>query len=971
MVLFLRKAPKGRQKLIEWAVGVLLVIIEGAVGVEPIKYRGLYTNQLSEAEVFVPKKVSANGTHLSHNVTTFHNEHDGPLHFNVTISKQDYVLVLHPATHFITNHTVIERHKRDIYTRTKPKRESILCHYRGTIHGHPDSKVSLSTCNGLVGIIHKKLEKYWIEPHHHNLPVTEPGHNHLIFKRSAVVTPHANKKRKKKKRKHLQNCGTREPRKSSQLAWQQEIGKVSIQEKRIKRRDHKKRKFRRRNGRAVRSISSRRFVETLLVADQSMMDFHEDGDVETYLLTIMNMVSSLYLDPSIGNSINVVVVKIILLDDPLSEKDLNVTINADVTLKNFCKWQKKLNTVDDNDPYHHDVAILITRKDICARKDTPCNTLGVAHIGGMCNSNRSCSVNEDNGITLAHTISHEMGHNFGMYHDTDKIGCSSKEGNKLHVMTPTFEVDTIGVSWSRCSRREVTVFLDKGLGECLQDEPGEVDDYHYPELPAGAMYNAELQCRLQFGLDAKVCSQPVEICSRLWCEVNMTCKSQLRPAAPGTQCGKHKWCQDQKCVPIVEPPLAIDGGWGEWSEWSKCSRTCGAGVSIMKRSCDHPAPTAGGHFCIGERSRYKICNTDPCPDNQTSFRETQCSSYNNHTYQGQLYTWTPYFDKDEPCELYCSDSNETMIIPWGEHALDGTACNLGKRDVCISGICRKVGCDWVVDSNAEEDICGICHGDSSKCDTIQGTYTKQSPEAGYREVVTIPTEARNIHIAEVNSTENFIAIGSTLSKTFYLNGKRHITLAGEYTIAGIQALYEREKELEKLRIPGPLKEPILIYVYFRGKTHNPGITYQYTISKREPKTVQFLWILSDWSQCSATCGGGTQFRRPLCQESIAAVMPSVIDGTATLVDESWCENSNRPEQLMRTCNIENCPSHWWIGPWQSCPVTCADKGEKPMRRRSVMCVDVSEMALPDQYCDKATRPKEYEPCRALPLCLED
>lgn len=45
------------------------------------------------------------------------------------------------------------------------------------------------------------------------------------------------------------------------------------------------------------------------------MSFHQDGDVETYLLTIMNMVSSLYLDPTIGNFINIVVVRIILIED--------------------------------------------------------------------------------------------------------------------------------------------------------------------------------------------------------------------------------------------------------------------------------------------------------------------------------------------------------------------------------------------------------------------------------------------------------------------------------------------------------------------------------------------------------------------------------------------------------------------------------------------------------------------------------
>lgn len=59
-------------------------------------------------------------------------------------------------------------------------------------------------------------------------------------------------------------------------------------------------------------------------------------------------------------------------------------------------------------------------------------------------------------------------------------------------------------------------------------------------LPPGALYNADYQCRFQFGAEATVCSPPDEICDRLWCNVNDTCSTQLRPAAPGTNCGKHK-----------------------------------------------------------------------------------------------------------------------------------------------------------------------------------------------------------------------------------------------------------------------------------------------------------------------------------------------------------------------------------------------------------------------------------------------
>lgn len=98
------------------------------------------------------------------------------------------------------------------------------------------------------------------------------------------------------------------------------------------------------------------------------------------------------------------------MDDSISEADLNISTNADETLTNFCKWQLFVKPNKDSHPHHHDVAILLTRRDICANSNSPCGTLGVAHIGGMCKASRSCNVNEDNGITSSHTIAHELGH---------------------------------------------------------------------------------------------------------------------------------------------------------------------------------------------------------------------------------------------------------------------------------------------------------------------------------------------------------------------------------------------------------------------------------------------------------------------------------------------------------------------------------------------------------------------------------
>lgn len=92
------------------------------------------------------------------------------------------------------------------------------------------------------------------------------------------------------------------------------------------------------HSRTKRSISSPRHVEALVVADSSMVAFHQDDYVETYLLTIMNMVSSLYKDPAIGNLIKVVVVRIVLLEEDESHPDFNVTHVAENNLQNFCRY---------------------------------------------------------------------------------------------------------------------------------------------------------------------------------------------------------------------------------------------------------------------------------------------------------------------------------------------------------------------------------------------------------------------------------------------------------------------------------------------------------------------------------------------------------------------------------------------------------------------------------------------------------
>jgi len=52
----------------------------------------------------------------------------------------------------------------------------------------------------------------------------------------------------------------------------------------------------------------------MVVADKPSLDYHNNTNMETYILTIMNMVADLFHDASVGNLMDIVVVRIIYLN---------------------------------------------------------------------------------------------------------------------------------------------------------------------------------------------------------------------------------------------------------------------------------------------------------------------------------------------------------------------------------------------------------------------------------------------------------------------------------------------------------------------------------------------------------------------------------------------------------------------------------------------------------------------------------
>uniref|UniRef100_A0A182R883 Disintegrin and metalloproteinase domain-containing protein 12 n=1 Tax=Anopheles funestus TaxID=62324 RepID=A0A182R883_ANOFN len=528
-----------------------------------------------------------NGLHASH------------LTLSYTLNEADVILDLQlnkrllPDGHFLS-YQLPNSTGKQVVRYNRPE-EVDLCHYQGKIRGKPDSRVAISTCGetaGIRGMIIDTDDTYYIE----SPPATVKSHatnnetaridlgEHFIYRHADLVPagPNGGGHRCSYAGGHIN--ATHDPE-----LYQQHMAATPKREKRATSSGSSSPKIR--GPYNANKYSS--YVELVIVVDNKMFKTMRENfkAVQQYCKDITNIINALY-EPL---NIFVGLVGVVVWNEG---DEIELSKDGEVTLKNFLHYRKKTLMKD----HPNDNAQLFTKEHFDG------GVVGKALKGPICTYEFSGGVemyhSEIIGVQ-ATTVAHEMGHNFGMEHDTADCECPEER-----CIMSASSSSIAPKHWSRCSIDQLSLAFHHGMNYCLMNKPESLFD---SPVCGNGFVEAGEQCD---------CGLP-DYCDNSCCDPR-TCMLHSNASCATGEC-----CDLRTCKPMV-------GG-------TVCRQADG--------ECDLPEYCSGeSEYCPGDVFKR---DTEICDNGKAFCYRGTCRSQND---QCRL-LWGPTGKSSEQCYVKNEDGS--------------------------------------------------------------------------------------------------------------------------------------------------------------------------------------------------------------------------------------------------------------------------------------------------------------------------
>ncbi|XP_070692876.1 disintegrin and metalloproteinase domain-containing protein 19 [Pempheris klunzingeri] len=570
------------------------------------------------------------------------------------------------------------------------------CFYHGEVLGMEGSSVAVSTCSGLRGLISLNTSvSYLIEP----LPASTDTQQqqHAVFRAESVRLPRGS---------CLHHHGNKEHEEGLNDFVHGMMSPQSV--------------------RGKRDLSQNmKYVELLIVADKAEFEKHGSSLEKTKLKLqeAANLVDKYYKALNIR-------VALIGLEVWTNQDMISVSDNPHSTLAAFLSWRSKQLRVLPNDN-----AQLITGRSFQG------TTIGLAPLKAMCSDYQSGGVNTDHSespVGVAATMAHEMGHNFGMSHDT--AGCCQARAEDGGCIMAAATGHPFPRVFNGCNLKELKSYLSSGGGKCLFNLPntramyggqrcgngyledGEECDCGEEEECTSPCCNAN-NCTLKAGAECAhgVCcdncklKSPGVLCRAPSgsCDLPEYCdgKAESCPAnfylVDGTPCaGGWAYCYTGMCLTLEQQCLSLWGPDGRLApdlcfkkvnEAGDMYGNCGKDMLGKYRSCKNRDAICGKIQCLTSAAK-PIENNAVRIETTVTVGNKKLQCMGTHVYKaGQ---------EDEEAQ---GDTLDPGLV------MTGTKC--GDDSICFNGECRNASFLRADECNAKCHGHGLCNNNHNcHCD---------------------------------------------------------------------------------------------------------------------------------------------------------------------------------------------------------------------------------------------------------------